>query len=79
MKYTKDKMEISPRTKLRLAEIERLIRSHRIVIPPISRRRLHAMCDEGIFDVAPRKDKHSPVLVYEDSFLRWVRELDGKC
>ena len=68
---------MSPRTKLRLSEIERLIRKHRIVIPPISQRRLREMCEEGVFATAPRRDgKHW--LVYEDSFLDWVKKMDGE-
>jgi len=68
---------MSPRTKLRLSEIEKLIRVHRIVIPPLSRRRLSEMCEEGIFETAPRNGgKHW--LVYEDSFLKWVKDMDGK-
>ena len=76
MKHTEQLLDISPRPKLRLSEIERLIRQHRIVVPPPSRRRLHDMCDEGIFETAPRVAPHSPVLVYEDSFLKWVESME---
>ncbi|MBV9215924.1 MAG: hypothetical protein JO053_07075 [Acidobacteria bacterium] len=70
-------MDLSPRPKLRLSEIDRLIRIHRILIPPPARNTLIAMCEDGTFETAPRPNERSPWLVYEDSFLRWVEELDG--
>ena len=77
MTTTKRLLDLTPRTKLRLSEVEKLIRQHRIVVPPLSRRTLVNMCDEGILETAPRKHARSAILVYEDSFLRWVREMDG--
>lgn len=68
-------LDLRPRTKLRLSEVERLIRIHRIVIPPLSRRRLREMCEAGVFETAARHGREW--LVYEDSFLEWVRGLDG--
>jgi len=76
MNTTQRLLDLTPRTKLRLSEVERLIRIHRIVVPPLSRRKLHEMCENGTFDTAP----HLPSgawLVYEDSFLEWVKKLDG--
>ena len=77
MKTTQRIQDLSPRPKLRLSEIERLIRIHRIVTPPPSRNKLIAMCEDGTLETAPRASLRQPWLVYEDSFLRWIKELDG--
>jgi len=69
---------LSPRTKLRLSEVERLIRTHRIIVPPLSRRRLVELCEDGTFETVGKKGSGRSWLVYEDSFLRWVKSLDGK-
>jgi hypothetical protein len=74
MNTTQRLLDLSPRTKLRLSEVERLIRIHRIVIPPLSRRALREMCEDGTFATAARNGREW--LVYEDSFLHWVRSLD---
>jgi hypothetical protein len=78
MNTTQRLLDLSPRTKLRLSEIERLIRIHRIIVPPPSRRALLAMCEDGTFETAPRRSDGEAWLVYEDSFLDWVKGLDGK-
>ena len=75
MNITKHILDLKPRPKLRLAEIERLIRKHRILIPPPSRRSLVALCESGRLETTPRRNGQT-WLVYEDSFLRWVEELD---
>lgn len=75
MNTTQRLLDLSPRTKLRLSEIERLIRAHRIVIPPLSRRALREMCESGTLETAPRRGTRD-WLVYEDSFLDWVKQLD---
>lgn len=75
MNTTQRLLDLSPRTKLRLSEVERLIRIHRIVIPPLSPRHLREMCEAGIFQTAPRTGREW--LVYEDSFLDWVKSLDA--
>ncbi len=77
MNITQRLLDLSPRTKLRLSEVERLIRIHRIVIPPLSRRTLREMCEDGTFATAARNGR-GEWLVYEDSFLHWVRSLDGE-
>ena len=69
-------MKIRP--KLRLGEIERLIKKHRIIVPPLSRQTLIRMCEEGIFETAGNAAGRSGWLVFEDSFLKWVEELDGE-
>jgi len=68
--------DISPRPKLRLAEIDRLIRKHRIIVPPLTRRALAAMCEEGTFETVGETPTKMGWLVYEDSFLKWVDSLD---
>ena len=64
------------RTLLRISEIERLIRKHRLIVPPPSRSTLRRMCEEGMF----RTNSNAPTslgwLVYEDSFWEWVEKID---
>ncbi|MCO5332874.1 MAG: hypothetical protein M9893_02485 [Pyrinomonadaceae bacterium] len=70
---------MSPRPKLRLSEVERLIRIHRIITPAPSRRALIMLCESGVLEAAPRSaNSNSPILVYEDSFLRWVKSMDSE-
>lgn len=69
-------MDFSPRPKLRLAEIESLIRKHRIIVPALSRRALIALCEDGTLETAGNAPTKVGWLVFEDSFLRWVRNLD---
>ena len=63
---------------LRLSEIERLIRTQRLIVPPPSRSTLIGLCDNGTFETAPRRRSRDPYLVTENSFLRWVESLSGK-
>lgn len=76
MTITQQLLDLSPRPKLRLSEIERLIRVHRIITPPPSRRALIALCDDGTFEAIKKEGKNSIWLVYEDSLLKWINELD---
>ncbi len=69
-------MDLSPRTKLRLTEIDRLIRKHRIIVPPLTRRALTAMCEDGTFETVGTAPTKLGWLVFEDSFLKWVTSLD---
>jgi len=62
---------------MRLGEVDRLIRKHRIIVPPLSRNRLRAMCEDGTFETAGNGPTKLGWLVYEDSFLKWVEGLDG--
>ena len=64
------------RTKLRLGEIERLIREHRILVPAPSRPSLIALCEDGTFETAGKKVTKLGWLVFEDSFWRWAQSLD---
>jgi len=77
MTNTQRTLDLSPRTLLRLSEIERLIRKHRIIVPLPSRRYLITLCEDGTFETSARGPK-DPWLVYEDSFLKWVKSLDGR-
>jgi len=60
--------------KLRLSEIERIIRKERIIIPPPSRPTLIGFCEDGTFENAVKTKLGW--LVYEESFLKWIESLD---
>lgn len=62
------------RPKLRLGEVERLIRKHRILVPAPSRPTLIAFCEDDTFKGA-FKSKIG-WLVFEDSFWEWARGLE---
>jgi hypothetical protein len=64
------------RTKLRLGEIDRLIRAHKIIVPPPSRPTLVKLCENGTFETVGGRPTSFGWLVYEDSFWNWVRKLD---
>ena len=66
------------RPKLRLSEVERLIKLHRIIVPPLSRATLVNMCEDGTFETAGSGPTSVGWLVYEESFFEWVRGLDGE-
>lgn len=70
-------LEFEKRTKLRLIEVERLIKKHRVIVPPLSRSTLVKMCEDGTFETAGDEPTSLGWLVYEDSFLKWVDGLDG--
>lgn len=69
-------LQFETRPKLRLGEVERLIKKHRIIVPPLSRQTLIRMCEEGIFETSGSSAGRNGWLVYEDSFLKWVKGLD---
>ncbi|MGH9818789.1 MAG: hypothetical protein ACRD43_01365 [Pyrinomonadaceae bacterium] len=69
-------LDFSSRPKLRLTEVDRLIRCHRIVVPPLSRRSLTNMCERGVFETAGGGPTGLGWLVFEDSFWNWVRSLE---
>jgi hypothetical protein len=70
-------LEIPTRTRMRLSEVERLIRKHRIIVPPLSRATLKRMCEDGTLETAGAGPTKLGWLVYEDSFLKWVESLDA--
>jgi hypothetical protein len=74
---TQHSNDFALRPKLRLSEIERLIKRQRIIVPPPSRPTLIAMCEEGIFETAGNAPTQFGWLVFEDSFLKWVRGLEA--
>lgn len=76
MNSTQRTLDLSPRPKLRLAEIDRLIRKHRIIVPPLTRRALLALCEDGTFETVGNAPTKLGWLVFEDSFLEWVKSLD---
>ena len=72
---TQRTLDFSPATLLRVSEIERLLKKHRVIVPPPSRRALIGMCEDGTLRTAPRRNARGPWLVYEDSFHKWVERL----
>ena len=78
MNTTQRLLDLQPPTLLRLGEIDRLIRTRRLIVPPPSRHKLIALCEDGTFETPPRPSTRSPYLVTEESFLRWVESLSGK-
>ena len=78
MKRKTQTLEFNTRPKLRLTEVERIIKRHRIFVPPLSRRTLTNMCEMGDFETAGARP-HSRLgwLIYEDSFLKWLREVES--
>ncbi len=72
MKSTKHLFDTAPRSVLRLSEVDRLIRRHRIIVPPPSRPKLIALCSSGVFETVGGQPTSFGWLVYEDSFLKWV-------
>ena len=61
---------------MRLSEVEKMIKRHRIITPPPSRKTLQRMCEDGTFDAVGNAPTSLGWLIYEDSFLRWVDTLD---
>lgn len=74
----KQTLDFEPRAKVRLSEIERLIRKHRIIVPPLSRQTLIKMCEEGLFETVGDGPTILGWLVYEDSFWKWAKSLDER-
>jgi hypothetical protein len=77
MKNTQHLLDLSPRTKLRLSEIERMLKAYRIIVPPPCRTKLLEMCEDGTLETVERRSVREPWLVYEDSFIKWLKGLDG--
>lgn len=69
-------LDFQPRTKIRLSEVERLIKKHRIIVPPPSRQTLIRLCEDGTFETMGDKPTAIGWLVFEDSFIQWARSLD---
>lgn len=75
MKDVQQILDYAPRTTLRLSEVERLIKKHRIIVPPLGRRTLISMCEDGTFETAGDEASRVGWLVFEDSFWKWVKSL----
>jgi hypothetical protein len=71
-------LDMKIRPKLRLGEVERLIKEHRIIVPPPTRRTLIKMCEEGIFETLGSAPTSVGWLVFEDSFLKWAEKINGE-
>ena len=65
--------DLTVRPRMRLGEVERLIRKHRILLPPPSRPTLIGFCEDGTFKDALKTK--SGWLVFEDAFWDWARRL----
>ena len=74
MKHT---LQLNIRPVVKLSEIERVIRKHRIMLPPPSRQTLIRMCESGVFETVRESPGRSGWLVYEDSFIRWIESLSA--
>lgn len=61
-----------PRPRLRLSEIERIIRQTRIIVPCPSRQTLIRMCEQGTLETPTGTSGPSGWEVYEDSFWKWA-------
>jgi hypothetical protein len=72
----KQTLDFQPRPKMRLSEIERLIRKHRIIVPPPSRQTLIRFCEDGTFETAGTGPTAIGWLVFEESFIRWAKSFD---
>jgi hypothetical protein len=73
----KQTLNAAARPKLRLVEVERLIKVHRIIVPPLSRATLVNFCEDGTFETAGTRPTSVGWLVFEDSFWKWAHGLDG--
>jgi hypothetical protein len=74
----KQTYNVKIRPKLRLSEVERLIKAHRIIVPPPTRHTLIKMCEEGTFETLGIKPTNVGWLVFEDSFWKWVEKMNGE-
>jgi hypothetical protein len=69
------KLNFAPRTMLRLSTVEQIIRTYRLLVPPPSRPNLIALIEEGRVE---GKLTEYGWIMFEDSFLAWVKELQGE-
>ena len=70
--------DVPRRARMRLSEIERILRKERLVVPPPSRTTLLGLIEDGTFETAGHAPTRFGWLVYEDSFWKWIRSLDGE-
>lgn len=76
MTYMKRTLDFTARRKLRLSEIERIIRIDKIITPMPTRRALQRLCESGELEGVklPLIGKRQYWFVFEDSFLKWIKE-----
>lgn len=76
-------LTFKPKPKLKLSEIERIIKQQRIIVPCPSRQTLIGMCEDGTFQSVGKDKNGSPEptrfgwLVFEESFWKWAQDLDN--
>jgi len=66
------KFDFAPRTMLRLADIEAILKQGKIFKEIPSRKHLIELCEDGTFEA---KLNRLGWLVFEDSFEEWLSEL----
>lgn len=77
MKEMKQILDNKLRPMLRLGEIERIIRKHRLIVPPPGRSMLLRLCEDGTFETVGTAPTKLGWLVYEDSFWKWITTMGG--
>ncbi|MCA1590777.1 MAG: hypothetical protein LC730_04845 [Acidobacteria bacterium] len=75
MPTTKHSLNADKGARLRLSEIHRLIKVHKIMVPPPSRATLAKLCESGTFETVGNAPTTFGWLVYENSFWKWVEAL----
>ncbi len=78
VQFMQQRDETKIRPKVRLSEIERIMRKERYIVPPPSRTMLLRLIEDGTFETAGSSPTSLGWLVYEDSFREWVRSLDDE-
>jgi hypothetical protein len=63
---------VTIRPRLRLSEVERLIKKHRIIVPCPSRNTLVRMCEDGTFETPTGTAGRGGWEVFEQSFWDWA-------
>lgn len=78
MNDTKQLLDKKVRTKLRLGEVERVIKENRVIVPVPSRQSLIRLCESGKLETVGGAPTSLGWLVYEDSLWEWIREFDAE-
>jgi hypothetical protein len=72
-RFTNYDLGFGVRPKLRLCRVQEILLQKRVLDPPPSRRNLINLLEEGVID---GKLTSYGWVVYEDSFLRWLKAFD---
>jgi hypothetical protein len=72
--FPKYELTFKIRPALRLSRVHEILKTHRVMDPLPSRRNLIDLLEEGVIEGTLSRYGW---LVYEDSFLKWLRELNG--